>query len=145
MTPLFEIGFLYKEKGEKKLISDINKIFSDMFPSNPEYKLTKVKNESRLKSHYPFKYTHIYGTLMKKDGLYIDVYPNTDINGRKKFDTTGYSWIMFISSIGFYSIDELGIIDEDNPRAKEYIKELLSSIEYPSSILYNYKFGEKRL
>lgn len=145
MTALLEIGFQYREKSEKKLISAINQILSEMFPSNSQYKLTKVKNESILKAHYPFKYTHIYGTLMKKDGIYLDVYPNADINGRKKFENTDCSWVMFVNSIGFYSTDELEIIDEDNPKAKEYVQELLSRIEYHNYVLYNYKFGEERL
>ncbi len=145
MSAIFEIGIKFEEKREKNLIDAINKILLEMFPNNPGYKLSKFRNKSMLEGYLPFEYAYTYGVLMKKIGLYLDLYPNIDINGRKKFEGVDCSWIMFVNSLGFYSTDAYEIINKDNPKAKEYIEELLSKIPYYNCIVHNYKSGEERL
>lgn len=145
MSALFEIGFKYDDKKEATLVRAINKAITEMFPNNPEYRLSKVKNASILKGYLPFEYVCKYGVLMKKFGLYLDLYPNIDNKGMKKFNELEYTWIMFVNSLGFYSTDTFEIINEDNPNAVEYIEELCSKIPYSNSKIHSYKFGEERL
>lgn len=142
----YEYGIFFSDKKEKVFIDSINQVLLDIFSSRAgRYKLSKNKNSSILKYRLPFEYNYLYNTLMKPEGLFIEIYPNYDINGKRKFNIDGISWNIFINSLGFYINESLQVVNNDNPKMDTIIESLLKTIPYNIVLLHEYRDGEERL
>ncbi|WP_166243136.1 hypothetical protein [Paenibacillus turpanensis] len=135
MNKMVEYGFLCSGKDEKMLINELTRFFEYMNRT-----ISKVKNKSLLESKLPYVYKHYYWNLNKDKQVYIEVYPNQDVEGKCKFSNHDVGWVLFAN-----------VKDESEPyhvpfdEQEKYLQDLLSSTNLPYITLYEYKNGEERL
>ncbi len=82
-----EYVVLCGEQGEKPLIKELE--------AQIGRKLSKSKSASILEGRLPYVFSHIYFEFDKSKGLYIEVEPNEDSNGKiQEPDHPPESWII---------------------------------------------------
>lgn len=134
MDKMIEYGFVCESKDEKALMSALQ---SFMEPINRTF--SKNKNKSMLESRLPYVYKHFYWNLNKEKQVYLEVYPNKDLEGKYKFSNEDVGWILFAS-----------LNDEKPPyhvaieEQEKYLHDILASSGFEYVKLYEYKDGEER-
>lgn len=140
-----EYGILYTKTREKALLEELNQHLAVVFDGYGPAKLSKTKSAIMLEARLPFVYTHFYSASIKKYGVYLELYPNTDTNLVKKFPKTEASWVLFVNPSNYYT-DNDGVLHHTvNPRLPELIQALLDRLSMPSELLHTYTEGEERL
>lgn len=83
-------GFICSKKDEKLIIGRLNE-----FLEQYNRVFAKSKSKTLLEDYLPLKYKHIYLNLNKDTGTYMDLTPNEDSEGVKRYsDNIEVGWIL---------------------------------------------------
>lgn len=135
MNKMIEYGILCSSKDEKKLM---NELFAFLAPLNRTF--SKTSNKGMLDARLPYVYKHFYWNLNKEKQVYVELYPNIDMEGKSKFQREDIGWVMFAN-----------LKDQSPPyhvpleEQEQYIRDMLSSLTFESTKLYEYAEGEERI
>lgn len=135
MNKMVEYGFLCGSKDEKVLMSAL---YSFLEPLNRTF--SKTRNKSLLDSRLPYVYKYYYWNLNKEKQVYIEVYPNKDLEGKYKFSNEDVGWILFANFIDQTPPYHVTIEEQER-----YLHNILASSNFEYLKLYEYKNGEERL
>ncbi|WP_053595848.1 MULTISPECIES: hypothetical protein [Lysinibacillus] len=92
---------------------------------------SKNKNKDLLKAQLPFIYKHFYFNLNKEMGVYMELYPNQDNEGKYKYsENKNIGWILKIRILNHLPGYEKG-------KTEGYIKTILDVIELDFVTLYS--------
>ena len=97
-----------------------------------------------LEARLPFVYTYFYMALLKKYDVYLELYPNTDREGKKKFPDSDATWILLINSDGRYANNTSAEYQTDCPSTGQMIQTLLEHLAEHWELLRTYQPGEER-
>ena len=139
-----EYGIHYAPKHEKALVTELNHILADVFSGYAPAKLSKTTSAIMLEARLPFVHTYFYMALLKKYDVYLELYPNTDREGKKKFPGSDATWVLLINSDGRYTNDTSAEYQTDCPSTGQMIQTLLEHLAEHWELLRAYQPGEER-
>lgn len=120
-----EYGFVALAKEEKFIMKRLNEFlerYNRMF--------SKSKNKDLLKARLPFIYKHFYFNLNKEMGVYMELYPNQDNEGKYKYlEYKNVGWILKVRILNHFPGYEKG-------KTEDYIKNILDVIGLDCVTLY---------
>ncbi|MFD1177974.1 hypothetical protein ACFQ3W_16925 [Paenibacillus puldeungensis] len=92
MNKMLEYGILCWGKDEKKLMDEL---YAFLAPMNRTF--SKTSNKGMLEARLPYVYKHFYWNLNKEKQVYVELYPNKDVEGKMKFPSEEVGWVMFLT------------------------------------------------
>jgi hypothetical protein len=135
MDKQIEYGIICKKNDEKELIKRINSFLKNEYAYRKTYKWKLNSPSSK------FQYEYYYAQFIKQPPRwYFDLKPNTDMNGKRKFENSDAEWILWINK---QNVDEY--TKEQNADVDVFFEKLINSIQYPIEVLHEYKDGEERI
>ncbi|OWA33476.1 hypothetical protein B9G55_22720 [Saccharibacillus sp. O16] len=136
MDKYLEYGIISTPADEKALAANMQAFF---VPLNRM--MVKTKSKGLLEAHLPFVYKYYYWNLNKEMQVYVELYPNEDAEGKRKFADPETAWILFVN------MKEIHAPHDVIPRQEQerYVQELLEASGFPYVVLYEYADGEERL
>jgi hypothetical protein len=112
-----DYGFISLAKDEKVIMKSLNE-FLDSY----NRVFAKTKSKGLLEARLPFVYKHFYFNLNKEMGVYMEVYPNQDIEGRYKYsDYKNVGWILTVRILDDFS-------GYQKEKTEGYIKNILDAV-----------------
>jgi hypothetical protein len=136
MSKMVEYGFECEGKDEKVLMKALYDFLEPL-----KRTFSKTNNKSLLNARLPFVYKHIYWNLNKEKQVYIELYPNRDLEGKYKFpNNLNVGWILFAN-----------LNDEEPPyqvsleEQERFLNEILTSAKFDYIKLYEYDVDDERL
>ncbi|MNC21892.1 hypothetical protein D3C75_698800 [compost metagenome] len=135
MNKMVEYGFLCNNKDEKVLM---NALYGYLEPLKRTF--SKTKNKGLLDARFPYVYKYYYWNLNKEKQVYIEVYPNKDLEGKCKFSNADVGWILFANLIDQTPPYHVTIEEQE-----KYLQDFLSASNFEYVKLYEYSNGEERL
>ena len=139
----FEYGIITENATEKDLVKAIDKCLDEFFSGKPGYEhykkhqLRKHKNSggvSYREDAIPWDYEYQYDYFNKPFGVFVELYPNTNDSGGKKFKVDGVTWNLFINAVLNYDPSEIA----------ELANFILNGIPYKTVLIAEYAEGEER-
>ena len=132
-----EYGIICQAGDEKQLVKNINSFLEKQFGYRKMY---KTNNKSMLEARLPFVYSHFYNQFLKQGvRWYFELYPNADLEGKRKFsEHPEAGWLIWVNKMSYSTEDEKA----ENDR---FFIELLSATGFEIKLLHEYKEGEERL
>ena len=102
----------------------------------------KWNDESMLKARLPFVYTHYYCQFLKQTPRwYFEVYPNTDTEGKTKFQNhPDAGWVIYINKR-----EVIALSPEHLQEITLFFEQLREHTGYPTVLLHEYAENEERL
>ncbi|WP_028544388.1 hypothetical protein [Paenibacillus taiwanensis] len=135
MNKMYEFGFLCTNKDEKELM---NALYSFLEPLRRTF--SKTRNKGMLEARLPYVYKHFYWNLNKEKQVYVEVYPNKDVEGQYKFADENVGWVLFANLKDVTPPYHVPIEEQE-----KYLADLLSSAHFNYVKLYEYSDEEERL
>ncbi|WP_244563054.1 hypothetical protein [Paenibacillus uliginis] len=135
MNKMIEYGFLCTSKDEKALM---NALYKFLEPLNRTF--SKSNNKGMLNARLPFIYKYFYWNLNKEKQVYVEIYPNTDLEGKCKFPNENVGWVLFANLKDVAPPYHVPIEEQE-----KYLNDLLSSSNFDFVKLYEYSDDEERI
>lgn len=135
MNRSIEYGIVSKAADEKMLTAKIKSFFE---PLNRV--MVKTKSKGLLEARLPYVYKHFYWNLNKEIQVYVELYPNVDEEGKRKFDNLEVGWVLFANMKDVHPPYQVPFEEQQH-----YVKELLEAGGFPYITLHEYADDEERL
>ncbi|OWR29860.1 hypothetical protein CDO73_12295 [Saccharibacillus sp. O23] len=135
MDKYIEYGIVSAPSEEKPLAANLKAFFA---PLNRV--MVKTKSKGLLNARLPYVYSHYYWNLNKEMQVYVELYPNTDNEGKRKFANPDVGWILFANMREVPPPHGVPIEEQE-----QYVQELLAASGFPYVVLHEYRDGEERL
>ena len=129
-----EYGIKCQKEDEKQIVKNINSFLQKEY----EYrKMYKRKYEAISKFNYGDYYCQF---LKEKPRWHFDLYPNEDLDGKRKFDNQETQWILFTKK----RETQQNTVQE-NEEVDLFFQKLLNAIGFETVLLHDYKENEERI
>ena len=135
MTRSIEYGLISTATNEKALTAKMKSFFE---PLNRV--MVKTKSKGLLEARLPYVYKHFYWNLNKEIQVYVELYPNVDEEGKRKFDNPEIGWVLFVNMKNVHPPYQVPLEEQ-----QRYVKELLEAGGFPYLALREYAEDEERL
>ena len=146
-----EYGLITGGMSEKQLVAAISKLLEEYFRGRKEnaqydiykyHKLSKHKNRGGI-SYNPdrieWDYEYCYDYFNKPFRVSIELYPNTNAEGGRKFQLDGVVWNMYFNAAAF------GAVSDNKAAVKDFLPYLLENMPCDTVLIKEYAKGEDRL
>ena len=148
-----EYGLITGEMKEKDIMAAISKLLEEYFRGRKEnaqydvyknHKLSKHKNMGGI-SYNPerieWDYEYSYDYFNKPCGILIEIYPNTNDKGERKFKLDGVVWNMYFNGAAFGARVE----NSNSKPVVDFLRFLLEKLPCETVLIKEYAQGEDRL
>lgn len=135
MNRSIEYGLVSTAADEKILSANMKSFFE---PLNRV--MVKTKSKGLLEARLPYVYKHFYWNLNKEIQVYVELYPNVDEEGKRKFDHPEIGWVMFVNMKDVHPPYHVPVEEQ-----RQYVQELLEACGFSCIILHEYADDEERL
>ncbi len=135
MDKYIEYGIVSTPADEKRLAANFKVFFEPL-----NRMMAKAKSKGLLEARLPYVYKHYYWNLNKEMQVYMELYPNEDMEGKRKFADPEAAWILFVNRKDVHPPHHVALQEQER-----YVEELLAAGGFPYKVLHEYNEGEERL
>ena len=144
-----EYGLMTGDMKEKELVSAINARLAKFFTGKPKYDIYKSHSLCKMKydggksyreDAIPWEHEYYYHYFNKPYGAVIQLYPNVNGAGGRKFDKDGVIWNFYIN--GVLHFDDIKA--KTPPQTASLARFILEGLPCGNVLIYEYGKNEER-